>query len=149
MTDKLALAGIALAPNAISFALVMIFGGGSACPESSLQPPGYVFGIAWTILYLLYGVSMAIVYRNNDYDILSSMCVLLIGMNLWWVIFGPICMPVPALVTILTLLVSCVIVVCKIYVNNKVAAGLLYPLVAWLTFASILSIQQVQLWMLE
>lgn len=145
MTDRLAFAGLVVAPNAISFALVKLIGGGSACPQSSLQPPGYVFGIAWTILYLLYGVSMALVYRKKEYGTFRSLCLLLIGLNLWWVLFGPSCMPVPALVSILAMLVGCISVISNIFSKDKVSAGLLIPLAAWLSFASVLSIQQVQI----
>lgn len=143
--DALSFAGLTLLPNAISLALVKIVGGGSACPVSSLQPPGYVFAIAWTILYIMYGVCMALVNKNRHYGVLVKLFLLLAGLNVWWLLFGPSCMPGLALAGIVILLVACICVVHDLFRKHKLAAGLLVPLCGWLAFATILSIQQVQI----
>ena len=36
--------------------------------KSALTPPGYVFPIAWTILYVLMGISMALVWNKSSQD---------------------------------------------------------------------------------
>lgn len=36
--------------------------------KSPLTPPGYVFPIAWTILYLLMGIGMAMVWNKSPQD---------------------------------------------------------------------------------
>lgn len=143
MKDALAFTAIVAAPNLISFALVTLFGGGSACPRSSLQPPGYVFAVAWSILYLLLGFSMALLHRHQHYHALANLAALLFGLNAWWVLFGPRCRPVPALVSILALLAGCVVVTLDTFRVHELAAGLLIPLALWLSFASLLSMQQV------
>ena len=36
--------------------------------KSALTPPGYVFPIAWTILYILMGIGMALVWNKSPQD---------------------------------------------------------------------------------
>ena len=67
-------------------------------PKSKTAPPGYVFGIVWTILYALLGYVVArlfYMYRkssgNNRHVILAAMIfgVLAFGISIYWVyLFG-------------------------------------------------------------
>ncbi len=46
-----------------------------------LAPPGFLFPIVWTILYVLMGISSYLVYNENDYY--SNCCLKIYAINLF------------------------------------------------------------------
>jgi tryptophan-rich sensory protein len=46
--------------------------------KSALTPPGYVFGIVWTILYILMSIAAWRVYRKEQRGYFSQ------ALKLWW-----------------------------------------------------------------
>jgi tryptophan-rich sensory protein len=97
-----------IGPNVVSGLLVRVLGStrDPACPQSRLQPPGYVFAIVWPILYLLLGVTMSLLYRDGQHRHLVCTGFLVLALNMWWVMFGSTCHPKAALLSILALLVA-------------------------------------------
>lgn len=146
MLRALKFAAYAAAPNALSAALVLRSGTRrSGCPRTSLQPPAWVFGVVWPILYLCLGIAMAILadrHKNGNVIALVGLVVLL---NAWWLAFGRKCRPVPALAAICVIASYAMAVAISAYKVNKVSGALIAPLVAWLSFATVLSVQQVLL----
>lgn len=133
-----------VAPNALSAALVQWSGfRGSDCPRTSLQPPGWVFGVAWTAIYLAMGVSMALLSAAGDRCKLMLLVALTLGLNAWWLTFSGRCRPVPALVAITVLYVASLWTTSVVFGTDRVAGVLLAPLCAWMTLATVLSVQQV------
>lgn len=50
-----------------------------------LSPPGFLFGIVWTILYILMGISYGILDKNNLIDNkVKSIYYLQLAVNLIW-----------------------------------------------------------------
>ena len=143
MDDVVVPAALVIFPNALSFLIVQSTGRGSACPSTSLQPPGWAFGVIWTTIYLLMGVSMAILWKKGEKHELKKVFTVLIGLNIWWLAFGPRCMPVPALISILLLLVASTAVTTGVFRQSITSGALLIPLDLWLVMASVLSVQQV------
>jgi tryptophan-rich sensory protein len=142
MNRALSFGAWTVAPNALSAALVFAVGGKAACPRTSLQPPGWVFGAVWPALYVALGVAMAILAGERS-AVLISVAALVVALNAWWLAFGTKCRPVAALAAICALTVAAAAVAVKAYRANATAGALVAPLVAWLAFATVLSVQQV------
>jgi len=117
----------------------------------SIQPPGYVFGIAWTILYTLYGGSCLAAWieskRTWTLGLITSF-ISLFALTTWSLVFlnSGWCYPCYAFIAILVNL-GLVVGTVVLYVRDKMylAASLLVPLVAWLVFASYLSFLSIPL----
>lgn len=116
-----------------------------AAPQSSsVQPPPWVFVVAWTLLYMLFGVAWALAWRAAgrqwSYDVVG-MAALLTALVGWWVVFANVCMPISAFVTIVCLTLSSAAVVGALIraPGRLVSAALQVPLVGWLAFASYLT----------
>jgi benzodiazapine receptor len=106
-----------------------------------LQPPSFVFGIAWSILYALYGLCGFWTFRRKGFGLEIYMWLALLTLlNLWFLIFMSQCLPSIAFTSILVILAFTIgtsIVYFKQGLRKE--SLLLTPLVAWLIFASYLS----------
>lgn len=139
MMKASAVALIAL-PNAVSALMQFLSGTRKpACPPVRYQPPGWVFGVVWPVLYLLMGVSLAFLYEIGAKRPAMYLLLLLVGLNAWYVVFAPRCMPKAALASILALLLGAKLTAKAAHRARPTAGWLIAPLVAWLTFASFLS----------
>lgn len=108
--------------------------------KPSIQPPGWVFSVVWTALYILCGVSAMMAYRKGVMiGVFSIICVVSL-LLLWWMLFSIVCNPRLSfffIVPITGFVVSTTVLLWK--ENAKLSAYLLIPLVVWMCFASILS----------
>jgi benzodiazapine receptor len=108
------------------------------------NPPSWVFGPAWTVLYILMGVALFLVWRSSSLRLLRQRALLAFGVQLvlnaaWSVIFFGLQRPDFAFMEIAMLWAA---IVWTIVVFNRVrpvAAWLLAPYLAWVTFASCLN----------
>jgi translocator protein len=59
-------------------------------PRVAFQPPGYVFGIVWFVLYLLFGLYLHLLvsaekkHNNNNNNVLLALWILNLVLNLLW-----------------------------------------------------------------
>jgi tryptophan-rich sensory protein len=113
--------------------------------KSPLQPPGYVFGIAWTLLYILYGAACVAAWLGANRKWTPGLIAAFVTLGLlsaWPIVFmNPNwCLPHYAFLAILAIL-GLVVGTVTLFVKHKLylAASLLVPLVAWLFFATYLS----------
>lgn len=107
-----------------------------------LSPPGFVFPIVWTILYVLMGISSLIIYNSSSYkreDALKLYIVQLFVNGFWTVIFFNLRFYFLAFLWIILLIVLVVIMFLRFYNIDKKAAYLQIPYLIWLTFALYLS----------
>ena len=108
-----------------------------------LAPPGFVFPIVWTILYVLMGISSYLIYSENDYH--SNCCIKIYAINLfvnflWSPIFFGLNLRLFALIWIVILdLVVGYMIFCFYKVNKK-AAYLQIPYLVWVLFATYLNL---------
>lgn len=112
--------------------------------KPKIQPPGWVFGVVWSILYILLGVSGYFAWRDSDRDIENIVIILFIllniSLNAWWLIFSNICAQLASFVSILILFLQTIATVFIGFKKGFNKSGLLtLPLVLWLMFASTLS----------
>ena len=106
------------------------------------SPPGFLFGIVWTILYILMGVSYSILDINNliDKKLKRIYYIQLIVNVIWPIIFFILKAKLISCIWIILLfiLVLCMIVI--FYKKNKLSAYLQIPYLLWTIFATYLNI---------
>ncbi len=108
------------------------------------NPPSFVFGPVWTILYILMGVSLFLVWGKKKTD-LKWFWIQLSLNTVWSIIFFGLKNPLFAFIIIILLWIS-IFQTIKSFKNvNKTASYLLYPYLFWVSFASILNLSIVLL----
>ena len=108
-------------------------------------PPSIVFPIAWGILYVLMGLSAAMVYIKgkeegiNTFGALSLYFAQLAVNFFWSIIFFNMQNFLFAFIWLLLLLVLVLLQTRAFYAVDKRAAYLQIPYIAWLVFAAVLN----------
>ena len=108
-----------------------------------LSPPGFIFPIVWTILYVLMGISSYLIYNENDYH--SGCCLKIYLINLfvnflWSPIFFGLNLRLFSLVWIIVLDLIIIYMIICFYKVNKKAAYLQIPYLIWVLFATYLNL---------
>lgn len=106
-------------------------------------PPSWLFGLVWTALYLLMGVSLYRIWIKVKNPIQNTaikiFAVHLIVNALWSIVFFGFQDPGLALLVIVVLLALIVYLVKAFYQVDKKAGILLLPYLSWVSFAAILN----------
>ena len=142
--------------------------------KPTLNPPSWVFGPGWTLLYFLVGVSLYLVWKNDfkvansffdpkgrpwnrwserfwrgDWQKANAIAIFAVqyALNIvWsWVFFG-LRQPGAAFFVILALWFSIIYLIINFHRISKPAAWLLLPYILWVTFATYLN---YSLWLLN
>ena len=117
-------------------------------PQSPLTPPPVVFSIVWSVLYILMGVSAALVYvappRGLKDQHLFFAGTLLLNF-LWPVLFFALGLRLAALVTLLIMLALAIGTIVRYRPLSPLAAWLQVPYALWLCFAFYLNLVAYQL----
>ena len=110
--------------------------------KPSFAPPAILFPIVWTILYVLIGISFAILQINKlTTDKINKTYYSQLFVNLAWsIIFFIFKWRLFAYVWILLLIVLVIIMIKEFYEKNKTAGFLQIPYLIWISFASILNL---------
>ena len=104
--------------------------------KSELNPPSYVFGIVWPILYVLMMIS-AYLAHNKIYGIF----LIQLAFNAAWSwLFFRFQMPLISLIDIYLLVALNLYITALMYRENKLAFILFIPYVLWISFASYLNL---------
>jgi tryptophan-rich sensory protein len=120
---------------------------GSICPTRqrtvpSAQPPSWVFGVVWPLLYIALGVAWVRARRVSNVD---ALFLLIVGsLLLWQYLFS--CRGEQRL-ALYTLVGSIALVLATaLYINraDPLSSALLAPLLAWLVFATMLNYSSVE-----
>jgi tryptophan-rich sensory protein len=107
-----------------------------------LSPPKIIFPIAWTIIYILMGISYYIYRKDNYYnnkDIFIYYLQLFIN-SLWSIIFFIWKLRLLAVIWIIILLFVVILLLKIFYQNNKLSFYLNIPYLIWIIFATYLTI---------
>ena len=102
-------------------------------------PPSYVFGIVWSILYLLMTISVLLVIFNKKcypYCRPITFFILQLILNLsWTTVFFQLQQPLIALIMIVLMLGITAYTALQFYPYSKIASLLLVPYLLWLCVA--------------
>ena len=136
--------GIALAAGVIS-ALVSMgkMEEYAALRQPPLSPPGWLFPVVWTVLFILMGISAARVYLNSPEKwppALTTYAIQLILNMLWTPLYFALNLRLAAFVLLVILLVTVAIMTVQFYRVDKKAAYLQIPYIVWLVFAGYLNL---------
>lgn len=110
-----------------------------------LAPPSRLFPVVWTILFVLMGVSAAMIYLDKSASETCKSSALFtyaisLGVNfLWSIIFFNLRAFLFAFIWLLLLLYLIIKTILKYYKINKTAAYLQIPYALWVTFAGYLT----------
>ena len=104
--------------------------------KSVLNPPSYVFGIVWPILYILMMVSAFLAHKK----IFSIFIIQLFFNASWSWLFFRFQMPLIALLDIYLLIAINIYILNLMYKESKLAFFIFIPYVAWISFASYLNL---------
>ena len=104
--------------------------------KSDLNPPGYVFGIVWPILYILMMVSAFISYKK----VFIVFNVQLVLNAAWSWLFFKFQMPLVSLLDIYLLIALNIFILMLMFKESKLAFLLFIPYVVWISFASYLNL---------
>ena len=120
--------------------------GGMAAYESlmkpPLSPPGWVFIVAWTLLYILMGVGAAMVYLADSSGTKGAMWLYVVQLFfnfMWSIIFFNLEWRFVALIWLLVLWVLVAMMIRSFSAVDKMAGRLQIPYLIWLTFAAYLN----------
>ncbi len=116
--------------------------------KSALNPPSWIFGPVWTLLYLMMGFAFYLVWSNHS-GVLENLRIKKLGMISWWVqlclngvwsiFFFSLHNPALALVDITLLWVAIIVTIKLFYKISRTAAWLLLPYLLWVSFAMYLN----------
>lgn len=110
-----------------------------------LNPPNWVFGPVWTILYTLMGISLFLVWKKGDAGIKIKPAVIifiiqLILNSVWSIVFFGVKSILGAFILISFLWLAIFITMIQFNKISKPAAYLLLPYLLWVSFASYLNL---------
>lgn len=111
--------------------------------QPSFAPPGIVFPVVWTILYILMGISSYIISESDNYmqgEALSIYIIQLIVNLIWSFLFFMFGWYFISFLWILLLIGLVLLMIKKFYSISKVSAFLQIPYLLWLIFAAILNL---------
>ncbi len=113
-----------------------------ALEKSALTPPGWVFPIVWTVLYLLMGLGTALVVRKGGPGTGRSVFfwAAQLGLNFAWsLLFFNSANYLGALVCLAALWLMILAMTISFAAKSRLAAWLQVPYLAWVGFAGYLN----------
>ena len=113
-----------------------------------LSPPGWLFPVVWTVLYILMGVSAAIIFTSDSTKKDDALFVYAVSLALnfsWSIFFFNMQSFIIAFIILVALWLSIILTIIKYYPINKAAAWLQLPYLLWVTFAGYLNLAIIYL----
>jgi benzodiazapine receptor len=112
--------------------------------KPSFNPPNWVFGPVWTILFLMIGYAFYRVLRTPDFtpSRRAAIAIFLVQMALnaaWSWAFFAAQSPLAGLLVIAPLWLSIIATIAVFWRVDTIAGALLLPYLAWVSFASVLN----------
>ena len=157
MNNKIKLTISLIAPQAAGligsiFTASSVTGWYSTVTRPELAPPNWIFGPVWTTLFVLMGIALFLVWKKKDSQkkkvklALQLFVAQLVLNTLWSVIFFGLQSPGWAFVEIIFLWISIALTITVFTPISRLAAWLLVPYLAWVSFAAYLN---YSIWMLN
>ena len=113
--------------------------------KPGFNPPNWIFAPVWTILFVLMGVSLYLIWKKGlkakeNKPAVYVFLVQLILNIFWSVLFFGLHSPVAGFVEIIFLWLAILWTIIKFYKISKASAYLLVPYILWVSFAGILNL---------
>jgi len=119
--------------------------------KPEFNPPNWVFGPVWTILYTLMGISLYIIWKKHEEGKNAKPALTIFSIQwflnaLWSILFFGLQSPLYGLIGIIPLWISIALMIKEYYPLSRNAALLQIPYLLWVSFATILN---ASIWMLN
>ena len=106
----------------------------------SFNPPNWVFGPVWTVLYVLIGIAGARVWIRERGGVLPKLWFAQIAFNyLWPLVFFTMQRPDLALPVLLAMLASILAFIFVAWDRDRPSALMFIPYAIWVSFAGLLN----------
>lgn len=133
--------------------LILVLGGGlligyatlpgawyASLAKPAFNPPNWIFGPAWTLLYVLIAVAGWRTWLRQPTGTAMKIWGVQLVLNfLWSPTFFGARMIGPALVVIVLLLASIVLFIARVWNRDRLSGWLFAPYAAWVAFATLLN----------
>ena len=111
--------------------------------KPSFNPPSWVFGPAWTLLFSLMGIALYFVFFSPSSQV-RTIALILFGVQfllniLWSYLFFGAHNPLFSLIEIIFLLVLIILTSVYFFKVNSLSGFLMIPYILWVSFASFLN----------
>jgi tryptophan-rich sensory protein len=108
------------------------------------NPPSWVFGPVWTLLFVLMGVAASLVWARRGQSSVAQSALIAYGVQLvlnicWSYLFFGLESPGAAVVGIAALIIAILITIVLFWRVTPAAGWLMLPYLAWVSFASFLN----------
>jgi len=108
--------------------------------KPSFNPPSWLFGPVWTLLFLLMGVALYLLWINKaPWPVMTLFALQLLLNILWSALFFGLRSPGAALIEIIILWLAILATAVLAHKTAPTAAYLLIPYLAWVAFAALLN----------
>ena len=111
--------------------------------QPALSPPGWLFPIVWTILYILMGISTYLIYEKDKTINKPSLILYAIQLAInfiWPVFFFGFKAYLFSFILLIVLTLFVVTMIIFFYKENKLSGLIQIPYLLWLIFASYLNL---------
>lgn len=111
--------------------------------QPPLSPPGWIFPIVWTILYILMGISAYLIYESSSPHKEKALTIYgwqLFFNFLWSIVFFNLQNILLALVILIILWILIIVMIKSFKQISPLAAWLQIPYLLWVTFAGYLNL---------
>jgi tryptophan-rich sensory protein len=112
------------------------------------NPPNWIFGPVWTLLYIFMGISLGMIWNsestNQEANKIRSKAIMIFSVQLllnflWSILFFGMKSPFFALIDIVLMLVAITLTIIIFRKINTKTTWLLAPYLAWVSFATLLN----------
>tara|TARA_B110000263_G_C15008827_1_gene374020 strand:- start:160 stop:543 length:384 start_codon:yes stop_codon:yes gene_type:complete len=112
--------------------------------EPFFQPPGWIIGPIWLVLYTCMAVSISATLRKREeldnYWLILSLFIIQLALNLFWPSIFNSERYLLSLIMLVFMIVFTIIYAYLIYKTIPSASMLLWPYIAWITFAAMINV---------
>jgi len=109
------------------------------------SPPNWLFGPVWISLFVLMGISLFLIWRKGISTPFVKEGLIIFGIQLvfnvlWSVAFFGLRSPISGLIVIIILWITILLTIIQFSKLSEIAALLLIPYIAWVSFAGVLNL---------
>ncbi|MFN8244018.1 MAG: TspO/MBR family protein [Ferruginibacter sp.] len=112
--------------------------------KPAFNPPNWIFGPVWTLLYVLMGLALFLVWKSGSPGTVKQTAFFFFGIQLalnfaWSLIFFSFKLPGWAFAELALLWVMILLTILWFGKISSIAAWLLVPYISWVSFAAVLN----------
>lgn len=109
--------------------------------KPSFNPPNWIFAPVWTTLYILMAIAFYLIWTSKKNIRKSALLYFTqLALNtLWSILFFGLKLPSVALLEVIILWIFVYLTIQSFYKLNELAAYLIMPYLAWISFATLLN----------